>query len=601
MASSQEDDDATLAVFAPPDTWSTFESIANTASVAYNFSMKHKGAEDSTTGKDIKMSGTTVFAFPMRMQEFAFVLPNSRFASAGATWEEASTRPQLSSNRTTVSCLQDGSEKVPMPVHSFSMTSDGNCTLSIPEIDLLNVPSECHGLYSRSALLYAGEIQRRFVWTATERSGSNNRFELTRSIPDYTNGLEAQHVGIPSSAAMVPHSISLRELNYTAISSQGFRSWLEQQLGNSKERDMYDRRRGAMTPEELQNMRRVDPTFREDKPPTDPLPPPTEDSVGMWDNEAVQRILSERLRLWNEHALDRSEQPMFRTRNRAQQSRKVAAQQPDDGGIQHTFFRPVGGRRNSQLMRCEIKVHEYKIQGSIAAPADKEAQTMTADDFVKFLYRLSRIIPDNNRDGIRSPLFQRFRVLMASEETRDLLKLVFVADASSRLSEKSTESEKKKRQETFSKLVHTCAENRALYALAEVTTVLYKFGELVTDDSPLLNKYPALLWIVQKADERLSSIHDAVARALVPYPKFSAQVQEWMRLDVSSPVWTEYGGTRPPVAVSITITAHGFGYRQNSLLGVSPTNIDVYKPALVACLSRMIFDPVLAGIRSMYP
>jgi hypothetical protein len=76
-------------------------------------------------------------------------------------------------------------------------------------------------------------------------------------------------------------------------------------------------------------------------------------------------------------------------------------------------------------------------------------------------------------------------------------------------------------------------------------------------------------------------------------------MKEWETWDADNREWVLYGDTKPPVSVSISITAHGFGEGVNTLSGASPSVMEHFKPALNACLSRLIFDPDEIGMQQI--
>lgn len=587
VVTMDEDDDSPE--FNPESVMNFIKSVASSASCAYSFSIKHR-SETEEENKDVKMSGTTQLVFPMDYHELALALPNSKFESAGASWTKALTRPNFTSNRTQPTVIQGGDGTVEMPVHTFTMSSDANCSLEIKNMDLSNTGRV--GLHAEASLLYAREIKKRFQWIATERSGLNISFALTRTIPD---GIKPTEETILDFQSMVPRSILLEQLNYDVISSPGVRAWLRawlEEIGktNQLERNMYDVS-VAFTDEQLAEIRKADPGFTQ---PTPPIPLPSPNGEGdMWDDAGVKSILKARVGKWNKLARDQSERPMFRPEAEKQTERPGTLPKQDDKAIQHTFFRPVGGRLNSQLMRCEIKVFEYEVatQAEVKKlPADKNQKSVSSSDFVDILNSLTSSIPDSSRIGIRNPLIQRFRVVMGSQEARRLLKLAFDAHKD------------KNPEKAFANLVARCARFRVLYTLAEITTLVYQLDNAVKEEDMARN--PTLEWVVKKEKEgraRIKRVYERLLSAIAPYSTFYNQMKSWEQMDANDRGWVLYGDTKPPVSVSISITAHGFGEGLNTLSGASPSVIETFQPALNACLSRLIFDPDETGMRQLLP
>jgi hypothetical protein len=573
--------------FNPASVVDFIKSVAGSASCTYSFSLKHR-SETEEENRDVKMSGTTQLVFPMDYHDLALALPNSKFESAGATWTKALARPTFTSNRTQPTVIQGSEGTVEMPVHTFTMSPDANCSLEIKNIDL----SAAGGvdLHANASLLYAREIHKRFQWIATERSGSSIRFALARTIPD---GIKPVDESILNARSMIPRSILLEHLNYDVISSPGLRTWLRawlEEIGkrNPLERNMYDVS-VAYTDEQLAEIQKTNPGYTQPTPPT-PLPSPNGEGH-MWDDAGVKSILKTRVEKWNKLARDQSERPMFRPTVKKQTERPSTLPQQDDKAVQHTFFRPVGDRFKSQLMKCEIKVFEYKVATATELTKlaiDKNPKDVSPSDFVDILNSLTSSIPDSDRIGIRNPLIQRFRVVMGSREARGLLKLAFEADKD------------KNPERAFANLVARCAGFRVLYTLAEITTLVYQLDKAVMEEDMARN--PTLDWVVRKGKAgraRLELVYNRLLSAIAPYSTFYNQMKEWETWDADNREWVLYGDTKPPVSVSISITAHGFGEGVNTLSGASPSVMEHFKPALNACLSRLIFDPDEIGMQQI--
>jgi len=599
------------------------EKIAKRASVVYEFSLKHH-----SNGKNyklpIKMNGPSSFVFPMEHHELSFALPNSKFESSGATWGDARTDPQFTSNRTSISVIKPdaaatGDTAVDMPIHTFKVSASGNCKLVLPDINLESNTD----LEQNATLRYAHEIRRRYQWIASERSGKTIPFQLHRAISSYRR---PQNIQIhESDKKIVPMSIELKLLNYDYLQNLGSK-WFNRPSDGQWDFGLYYRQI-ELTAEGLEELRRVHgPNFA--NPTANPLlPDPIEfdDISDTWHSEPVRKILNKRFGLWNKHAHDQKETPFRRDAFEKIKSRSkteptadpdavaaaaaavaaaTAAAAAADGnirdadeygednaedyadakakGLSHVFYRPVGnsgGNSLTQLMKCELTVFDYPSPNPTLTPSIKQrmgdpTKRMSPSEFVLILRNVTKAIPDNNTTGIRYPFMQRLRVVVDDAVSRDLLQKALHPDIDS--------------ASKFSTFVDECAKRRVLYALAEIVNLVYLCPRLLVSDRIKQD----LQWLNNKHPE-IDQIHDWLTNALKRYPKFEAYMKAMNeKTPLTSERWIHHGGTRGPTSVSITVTAHAFGDTQYSLAHVSPESMEDFIPAVKACLSRLVFDPV---------
>jgi hypothetical protein len=555
----------------------TLNDVSNVTSLSYAFSIHHEPPNEDEEHREIKMSGTSVLAFPMNLNEFAYAMPNSKFVSAGANSGQALTKPTFSANRTIESHIRYGDgESVPIPAHEFTTTSDANCTLTVSKQKLPGGNSPYGALFANSVFQYANEVNRRFSWMAIEKARAKLKFTLNREIP-LENSLETQTLKITSSEHMVPRSVTVEELNYAAVSSDAMGEFIVGIL-SKMETGMFDKRTRKMDSNTLNEMRKTNKGYVEPDLPAR-LPAQIEGKQ-MWDEDNIYEIIYNRIGRWNKYARDTSEVPAFRKEIRNVSSGTAGSAQVHS--LTHTFFRPTGGRRTSQLIRCEIKLTEYKDTERAEALDGKDP---TGENITTMLNGMSKKIPDSNKSGVRNPLFQRFRLIMASSELRQLLMRAIDANSVG----------------DMKKLVSECASSRVLPALVEAVALLVSMRTTMKTKPETIAKHPALGWVLQGPGRIFEDTFRTMKSALEVYPKFLEYADKLSKTESSNAMWILNGGTRASVSLSISMTAHTFGKYPNSFRTVSLPTPNSYLPALAACIGRIVYDPSVQGIDEFFP
>jgi hypothetical protein len=568
--------------------------------------MRHE-PEDGATAQPVKMSGAAMAAFPIALHEYAYFLPNSSFQSSGAAWTTVLQRPSLKANRTVPSQLimQTASgedEWVEVPPHSFSMTPDSNCKLEFANMQLSTIPTLSGPLGSQSARLFATELTNRLSWAATERNKTRLVFGLRRNTLQQGT-LDLVERLIEPKDDFAPHEVMLAGLNYSALKTKKFRT------------DLLDTLRANE-----QNMFLVG----------SPVLPDTKewDATYEWELNDVYTMLRERLELWNNRMkdLDRSEAPFFRNKRKqkrakmdatgrqalaayngpsdgagqairsAQSAQSAQAAQPDDetagdatnaagaaGAPEettHVFFRSTElPCQASQLIRCKITLLRY------TSPTKFPEYTGEVDLVTVFKQLADRLPDTMTGAGLRWPLLQRLRVLMAQQAQRDLMKEAVDASAGENFAE-------------MRRFVKRAAQTRVLPHVVEGVAVFKQLYDS-TDLEGHLESHSSSdalrgvhAWLKRQSIERaMSELWKTFMKALEVYPRILDRLNEKMKLDPSKPEWIRHGGTRPSVTVSITLTASTYGHTPSSITGATPISTNDYKSALAAALCRILFAP----------
>lgn len=544
------------------------QDVASTASVAYSFCMRHKPAQDDPV-RAVKLSGAAMTAFPMSLHEFAYMLPNSRFQSSGSAREAVSYSPTFTSNRTVTTRVRDGrNELIDVPPHEFSMTSDANCRLEFREVDLATIPNSCGELYSQTAFAYAQEVTSRFSWAATERNSQELVFDLKRNSM-VAPSLELVELST-TEGSFAPQEVSLSSLKDVLLHDKAFR---ESML--------------SLLPEREQTIFNTESKL---------LPPNSvNDGHRAWEHDSVCDHIQTRLRNWNEarktldmnedhfrtaktreeNADDRyarvmTEQQARRQSTAAQAQTSIAPSTKDE--CVHTFFRATGTpRETSTIIRCKVAIIRYKSM-SVPTEIANASKLALLDAYKRFV----DITPDNYMEGgVRTPLFQRLRVLLASPEVRSILK-----DAIEAVSLDLGKAQDPTIYKTAA-FVDRCAGARVLPFLVEGIAVMKK----VRDDTNA-GKY-----ILRLKLDRIDKVYETVVMALGKYPKFLDVMQTKNKTDANNPDWIQHGGTSSPISVSITLTTSTYGRLPGSITGATPTSLNDYKYALAAALCRLLYDP----------
>jgi hypothetical protein len=551
--------------------------VASTASVAYSFCMRHRPGPSEPI-RAVKLSGAAMTAFPMALHEFAYMLPNSTFQSAGSAWGSVSYRPTFTSNRTVATRIRGADDNfVDVPPHEFSMTSDANCRLEFRGVDLATIPESCGELYSRTSFAYAQEVTSRFSWAATERTRRELVFDLKRNSM-VAPSLELSELSTNDWSTFAPHEVSLSNLDYDLLQDGAFRASMLALLPEG-ERTIFTA--GLVS---------------------DPLPHDFRgEGQGAWENDAVYGTITTRLRKWNDtmKTLDMSEEPHFRRGDSnarkedaddrlarvmteqaqsalqdaaaAQPQASTAPEGPSKDETTHAFFRATNIPRNkSTLIRCKVSVIRYKSTSQQTTSDRADASKLSLLDAYK---RTVDQIPDTYMGrGVRTPLLQRLRVLLASPEVRSILKDAIEAA----LSESGALNEK-----TVA-FVDRCAGARVLPFLVEGIAVMKK----VRDDDLVASRLrdgPSL--------DGIDKVYEKVVMALGKYPMFLEALQTKMSTDANDAYWIKHGGTSSPTSVSITLTTSNYGLLPGSITGATPTSPNDYKYALAAALCRLLYDP----------
>ena len=533
-------------------------NVAETASVVYAFGLRHR-PPDSEPVRTVKLSGATVAAFPLAQHEFAFVLPNVKFQSAGASWERVFSRPLLSSNRTTITQLGTSEDALDLPQHEFWMTADANSRLELRPFDLATMPRDCGFLYCNSALAYAQQMTERFQWAASLR-GKDAAFELKRNaLSDEntrtlralsSNGpFELVELVVDNGSEFAPHEVTLSNLQYSRLRTKEFREELRDMLFEN-DKQMFDTN-------------------------TDELP----DEPGEWQNETVLALLKDRLQKWNSatNKYDATEEPHFRAnQTRLRRTQRETAEdvqsrvlvnryqtqsdepeQRSDSENTHAFVcGTASSPRTSTLTKCKLSLFNYT--------PPPEASPKTLPEIYK---RLADVTPDDVT-GQRSPLFQRLRVLVASAEVRTLLKEVELAAKNNSMNE----------------FVNRCARDRVLPHLVESIVVLKRVRDL----------------LIQKADDPIHEIFTKASLAIEPYPKFQEALRTKANMLADDVEWIAHGGTIARTSVSISITTSNYGRLARSIPYATPASIDTYTRSLAHALCRLLYNPSPQGVAARF-
>ena len=554
------------------------QSLSKTVSEEYSFSLQHKTDDDDDYDpKQIEMSEVDMLAFPFALHEFAYSMPNSTFRSAGATFGNALIKPQLTSNRSNTTFIVD----TEIPHHEFSITPSGHCLLRFKETPIPHIPPDSDqgggGVYSNPASVFAHEILKRFQWMVTEKHNEDIMFKLIKRVA--IKDLQSRADDISESSHLVPIVIELSNLKYDSLANDYLRKDILDNTTNDAEKSIYDRRK-----EELNVNEGVGHNKEQFNPP---LPPTIYDKIN---NKYAHQILKTRLKNWNENALDKDPQ-YFRPQTYKKQLSSSNPQTANTSQyLKHVFYRPINGTTDSQLIRCEVKISKNKVH---TIPDRRDPSP------VEVLLDISHLIPDrSDNTGIRTPLFQRFRVLLASEDTRNLLKSAV----------ESNRNVKKTKDNSIDKLVSRCAEYRALHILIEAVAVANKvYLEISTEISVQniikdalrskidLHEYTYSRWLTKLGS--FPDLHKNIMNAVKKYPKFYDKMnvfKDWTSYDQG---WIEFGGTPNPIEISITLTASPFGKGPSTLSGVTPNTMEDFLPALRACIARLLFDPNPVEIR----
>ena len=545
------------------------QDVASTASVAYSFCMRHKPAQDDPV-RAVKLSGVAMTAFPMSLHEFAYMLPNSKFQSSGSAWEGVSYSPTFTSNRTVTTRVRDGrNELIDVPPHEFSMTSDANCRLEFREVDLATIPNSCGELYSQTAFAYAQEVTSRFSWAATERNSRELVFDLKRNSM-VAPSLELVELST-TEGSFAPHEVSLSSLKDVLLQDNAFR---ESML--------------SLLPEREQSIFNTESKL---------LPPNfVNDGHRAWENDSVCDHIQNRLCNWNDvrKTLDMKEdhfrtaktladnryarvmtEQQARSQGAAAQAQTSTAPSTKDECV-HTFFRATGTpRETSTIIGCKVAIIRYKST-SVPTEIANASKLALLDAYKRFV----DIIPDNSiGSGVRTPLFQRLRVLLASPEVRSILK-----DAIEAVSLDLGKAQDPTIYRTAA-FVDRCAGARVLPFLVEGIAVMKK----VRDDATLQSNAGGDMSILKL--NRIDKVYEKVVMALGKYPKFLDVMQTKNNTDANNPDWIQHGGTSSPISVSITLTTSTYGKLPGSITGATPTSLNDYKYALAAALCRLLYDP----------
>ena len=549
------------------------QSLSKTVSEEYSFSLQHKTDDDDDYDpKQIEMSEVDMLAFPFALHEFAYSMPNSTFRSAGATFGSALIKPKLTSNRSKTTFIV-GTE---IPHHEFSITPSGHCKLRFKETPIpQNSVQSGGGVYSKPAVVFAHEILKRFQWMAIEKHNKAIMFKLIKRVA--IKDLQSRADDISESSHLVPKLIELSNLKYDSLAEKNLRNYI---LGNTNdaENSIYDRRE-----KELDVNEEVEHNEKQFNPP---LPPTIYEKIN---NKYAHQILKTRLKNWNKHAVDKDPQYFLPQTYKKQPSSSNPQTANTSQYLQHVFYRPINGTTDIQLIRCEVKISENKVH---TIPERRDPSP------VEVLLDISHLIPDRSDDiGIRTPLFQRFRVLLASEDTRNLLKSAV----------ESNRNVKKPKDNSIDKLVSRCAEYRALHILIEAVAVANKVYWEITYKTSVQNIIRGALnnidlhkdtytrWLTKLA--AFPDLHQNIMNAVQKYPKFHDKMvlfKEWTSDDQG---WIEFGGTPNPIEISITLEASPYGKGPLTLSGVTPNTMEDFLPALRACIARLLFDPNPVEIR----
>lgn len=551
------------------------KTVASTASVVYSFCLRHRPAPSEPI-RAVKLSGAAMTAFPMALHEFAYVLPNSTFQSAGSAWDSVSYRPTFTSNRTGVTRIRGADDRfIDVPPHVFSMTADANCRLEFRAVDLATIPEPCGELHSQTSFAYAQEVTSRFSWAATERARRELLFDLKRNSM-VAPSLELAELSANDGDTFAPHEVSLSSLDYDLLQNDAFRASMLALLPE-RERTIFTTGSQAL-PHEFVG-----------------------DGPSAWENRAVYEMITARLRKWNEamKTLDMTEEPLFRKgdlkarkedaddrlarvmNEQAQRGRQDATQAqtatapdgPSRDETAHAFFRATNTpRKKSTLIRCKVALIRYKRTSTQAVSYSADASIRSLFDAYK---RVVDQIPDTYiGTGVRTPLFQRLRVLLASPEVRSILKDAIEAalSDSGALNEKTVA------------FVHRCAGARVLPFLVEGIAVMKK----VQDDTSMASRLRGMEGL--KLDG-LDKVYEKIVMALGNYPVFLEALREKMGTDANDAYWIKHGGTSDPTSVSITLTTSAYGRLPGTIAGATPTSSNDYKYALAAALCRLLYDP----------
>lgn len=555
------------------------KQLSETVSENYSFYLQHKtNDDDDDDPKQIEMSEVDMLAFPFALHEFAYSMPNSTFRSAGATFGNALIKPQLTSNRSNTTFIVD----TEIPHHEFSITPSGHCKLRFKETPIPPIPPDSDqgggGVYSNPASVFAHEILKRFQWMATEKHNEAIMFKLIKRVA--IKDLQSRADDISESSHLVPIVIELSNIKYDSLAMKDLRHHILDNTTNDAEKSIYDRR------EELNVNEGVEHNKEQFNPP---LPPTIYDKIN---NKDAQQILKTRLENWNDNAPDKDPQ-YFRPQTYKKQLSSSNPQTANTSQyLKHVFYRPIKGTTDSQLIRCEVKISKNKVH---TIPEKR-----TNPSSVEVLFDISRLIPDiRDNTGIRTPLFQRFIVLLASEDTRNLLKSAV----------ESNSNVKKTKDNSIDKLVSRCAEYRALHILIEAVAVAKKVSSEITKEIYAQNIIKDALskiyrlhkedtysrWLTKLA--AFPDLHQNIMTAVEKYPKFYDKMKEFEEWTSDDQKWIEFGGTPNPIEISIKLTASPFGKGPSTLSGVTPETMEDFLPALRACIARLLFDPSPVDIR----
>ena len=520
--------------------------VADTAAVTYTFSLKHVPNTDEPP-REVKMSGSSLVEFPMGLHEFAYILPCSKFMSAGAGWEQVLKLPSFSVSRTVATHVHLDAEVLSVPPYELNVGPAGNCTVKFQPFEISSISDADGMLHQRTAFAYIRDLTRRFAWAATERNQRITKFVSKRNS---TNGdtLRIAQLAIESAESLVPHELTISNLKYSILADPQFRDEVVSMAAYEKESGLFS---------------------------TTSTPLPAKE------NRTVYTILSERLERWNSamKTIDMEEEPNFRD-ERMKKTTKPDEQDQNDEElvVQHTFFRAINqaSRKRSMLIKCSITLPTYKdIAYKHAGTSDKSYERI-----VDAFKRVADYLPDSKFDqGFRTPLFQRMRVLLASAEMRELLGA-------------ATKKRNYDEQLHFNAFLKRCIDAKLLPLLIEGIVVLKR----VRNDDLLKERF-ARTFDEEIHDSFLAhtgeieEVFKKLLTGLVPYYQFLQGIDKMMRRTPEDPAWIQHGGTTGSKSLTIKLTASPYGSSSTSIPGPTPLNESDFKGALAAAICRLLFDP----------
>ena len=536
--------------------------VADTAAVTYSFHFKH-APNDNEPPRNVKMGGSSLVEFPMGMHEFAYLLPNSIFRSTGASWGKVLAKPVFTINRTLPTYVHLESEVLSVPPYNMDMTFNGDCNVRFRPFDISTVSTSGGILNERTAFAFAMDINRRFGWGATERNRRTTKFGISR-YSTFPDGVQISDIPIIAETNIAPRNITLSNLKYSMLASNGFR-------GNVKALAAFEKEKGI---------------FYNSNPA---LPREASD----WDDEGVFEFISKRLGHWNEKMkdIDMKEIPNFRkvaVRDRGGSRRvtkrseqeKQQQDQPDNEepvegasgkvATEHTFFRAIDqtNRKRSMLIKCYISITKHNHFDNIAE-GDKLGEGVVAP-----FKQISDVLLNSSK-GIKLPLFQRLRVLMASVEMRAFIR---AALHKRNLSARGAEA-----------FVEQCVHSKLLPLRVEGIAVLWKVRNEVQLKT-YVRENVAHLFYQQVSD--FDPLYNNFVNALKQYPKFSAAMNTMIKRQPEDIGWTRHSKTpEPGVSVTIKLAAWPYGSYANSITGPTPGLSSDFKGALGAAVCRLLFDP----------